>query len=272
MSHERRTDGIRVVALTGREPWHEHTVATLVESGANVVGICMADDSTGGLPLHYLRRSIRRRGIRAVAGQVAGRLVYKMLNAPTDRRNLNQIFSIHHAQDIIRDSGVAFHRTRGFGDAATVDWIRSLRPGLLIVHASQWVPHVVRELPTSGLVIGGHPGLTPHYRGAHSAFWALYNGRPQDVGFSVFHLDAGVDTGDLIRQGRIEITKGETYFSLGWRAMREIAKTQAELISDIDAGRSVPRTPHAHIPENSEYPIPGLMDYIRYRRRQRLVR
>ena len=272
MRSERRTDGTRVVTLTGSQPWHEHTVATLLDSGANVVGICIADDTTAGIPLQYLRRNIKRRGIRIVADQVAGRAVYKLLNARTDRQNLHRVFRILHAQKVIWTSGVPIHRTRNFGNAQTVDWLQSLRPDLLVVHTSQWVPRVVRELPASGLVIGGHPGLTPYYRGAHSAFWALYNGRPQDVGFSVFHLDAGIDTGDLIRQERIEVTEGDTYFSLGWRAMREIAKTQAELIADIDAGRNVPRTPHPHIPEQSEYPIPGLVDYIRYRRRQKLAR
>ncbi len=272
MSEAKRTDGIRVVTLTGSEPWHEHTIATLLDSGANVVGICMADDTTGGLPLQYLRRSIKRRGLRAVADQVAGRVVYKLLNGRADRRSLSRIFRIRHAREVIEASGVPIHRTRNFSASATVDWIKSLRPGLLVVHASQWVPRAVRKLPESGLVIGGHPGLTPHYRGAHSAFWALHNGRPQDLGFSVFHLDAGVDTGDLIRQERIQATEGETYFSLGWRAMREIARTQAELIADIDAGHSLPRTPHEHIPDASEYPIPGLLDYIRYRRRQKLAR
>jgi methionyl-tRNA formyltransferase len=124
-------------------------------------------------------------------------------------------------------------------------------------------------MPKKDIVIGGHPGLTPEYRGSHSAFWAIYNGEPEKVGCSVFWLDEGVDTGDLIVQEPIPIEPGDSYFTLGWKGMKRIAELQAKTVTDFDRGIPIRRKKHASIPAGSEYPVPTLLDYLKYRRRQR---
>jgi len=143
---------------------------------------------------------------------------------------------------------------------------------IFIVHSGYWVGKRVREIPRKKAVIGGHPGLTPNYRGSHSAFWAIYKNRPEDVGCSVFWLDAGVDTGDLVTQERIPIEEGDSYFTLCWKGMVRIAEIQAQVACELDNGTPIPRTPHKEIPPDSEFDVPTLMEYIRYRLRQKQVR
>ncbi len=60
MCRERRSSGKnRIVVLCGPRLFHLNTCATLIRSGLNVVGICVADQRTAGIPLSYLLKSIK---------------------------------------------------------------------------------------------------------------------------------------------------------------------------------------------------------------------
>jgi methionyl-tRNA formyltransferase len=130
---------------------------------------------------------------------------------------------------------------------------------------------IVKELARRGLVLGGHPGITPFYRGSHSAFWAVHNGKPEDVGCTVFLLDDGVDTGPIVRQDRISIEPGDSFMTLSWKGMKRIAELQVEALLGLDEGQDLPR--HTlPIPPDSEYQNPRLLEFLQYRLRQRVVR
>lgn len=263
----------RVVILTAGEIWHRNTCATLIAAGVNVVGICIADQQTAGLPLKYVLKSFGRRGFLTTTGQILGRIYYRLLNRSADRAAQRAIYDDKWIDETLRAYTGPIHRTGSYSAPETLEWLKSLEPDVLVVHTGYWVGKKVRELPTKGVVIGGHPGITPEYRGSHSAFWAIHNGKPEDVGCSVFWLDEGVDTGDVIAQERISIAPDDSYFTLGWKGMKRIAELQAKTVLDFDRGIPIPRHKHASIPPGSEYPVPTLLDYLRYRRRQRgLVR
>ncbi len=60
---------------------------------------------------------------------------------------------------------------------------------------------VIREPMLSLLpqpAINLHTGLTEHYRGLHSSLWALADGRPDLVGYTLHLLDSGLDTGAVV--------------------------------------------------------------------------
>lgn len=261
----------RIVILTGPHVWHRNTCATLIDAGLDVVGICIADQRTAGLPVRHVWHAIRRRGVRIVAGQILGRLAYLILNRQRDRRNLENVFDVPWIRSVLEQWDGQWHRTGRYSEERTVVWLQSLEPDVLVVHSGYWVARKVRELPKKKIVLGGHPGITPHYRGCHSAFWAIIRGEPEMVGCTVFFLSEGVDTGDVAAQERIRIEPGDTYFSLGWKGMKNIAELQARLLLDFDRGIPIPRKPHKEIPEGSEYQVPTLLDYLKYRRKQRLV-
>ena len=138
-----------------------------------------------------------------------------------------------------------------------------LRPAILLVHSQTWVSKKIRELPGLSYVIGGHPGITPRYRGSHSSFWALYNQDSENLGWTVFHLDGGVDTGDVIAQGRISPGKSDSFNVINWQAMRCIGVKQAEVIVAFDRGDPIPRKKHDSIPEGSEYSLPTFGPYCK---------
>ena len=79
-----------------------------------------------------------------------------------------------------------------------IDW-------LFIIGWSQIAHKELLDTPTFGC-IGMHPTLLPKGRGRASIPWAILKGL-NETGVTLFKLDEGVDTGDIIGQGIIPIEK-----------------------------------------------------------------
>ncbi|MBU8915087.1 methionyl-tRNA formyltransferase [Bacillus sp. FJAT-29953] len=82
-----------------------------------------------------------------------------------------------------------------------IDW-------LFIIGWSQIARKEVLETPTYGC-IGMHPTLLPLGRGRASIPWAIIKGL-KETGVTMFKLDEGVDTGDIIGQGVIALDEKTT--------------------------------------------------------------
>jgi folate-dependent phosphoribosylglycinamide formyltransferase PurN len=59
--------------------------------------------------------------------------------------------------------------------------------------------------------INTHAGITPAYRGVHGGYWALAEGRADQVGTTVHLVDGGVDTGPVIARRRFEVTPRDNF-------------------------------------------------------------
>ena len=82
-----------------------------------------------------------------------------------------------------------------------IDW-------LFIIGWSQIAKKDVLEAPSKGC-IGMHPTLLPMGRGRAAIPWAILKGLKQ-TGVTMFKLDEGVDTGDIIGQGIIDLDSNTT--------------------------------------------------------------
>ena len=261
----------RVVVLCGPNTTHKNTCATLIRSGLNVVGVCMADQRKAGLPLSYLLRSAKRKGVWPTLSRAIARLVYRIMDLGRDRAAMARIFDEPAIQQTLDDWNGPIHRTESFSAPETMEWLKAQDADVFVVHSAYWVSKQVRSLPRTGIVLGGHPGITPHYRGSHSAFWAIYFGKQQDVGCTAFLLSDGVDTGDIVAQDRIAIADGDSFITLAWKGMKRIAELQAAAITDLDRGIPLSRK-SLPVPANSEFDNPRLGEFLRYRWRQQRVR
>lgn len=99
-----------------------------------------------------------------------------------------------------------------------IDW-------LFIIGWSQIAKQEVLETPTNGC-IGMHPTLLPVGRGRAAVPWAIIKGLDK-TGVTMFKLDEGVDTGDIIGQGVIEINENTTATDL----YKKVDEMHVELIS-----------------------------------------
>jgi len=88
-------------------------------------------------------------------------------------------------------------------------------------------------------IINCHAGKLPFYRGRNILNWALINGE-SEFGITVHHVDAGIDTGDIILQKTFQINEEDDYYSLLKIAHLECAPLLIEAIGQIRTGTSKP--------------------------------
>ena len=86
-----------------------------------------------------------------------------------------------------------------------------------------------------------HLGLSPYYRGSGTNFWPLVNGAPEFVGATFMHLDAGVDTGEIIHQVRARVFPNDTPHQIGNRLIVDMVDRYAAVIRNFDRLQRMPQ-------------------------------
>jgi methionyl-tRNA formyltransferase len=120
-------------------------------------------------------------------------------------------------------------------------------PDLLVAYGCS----IVREPLISafaGRFVNLHLGLSPYYRGSGTNYWPLVNGEPEYAGATFMHLDAGVDTGEIIHQLRARIVWGDMPAQIGNRLIVDAAYACAEIIRQFP---SLPAMPPVTAPERA---------------------
>ena len=125
-------------------------------------------------------------------------------------------------------------------DKEAVDQFKTLAPELCVMaFVTDIVPMEIINFPPLG-TIQYHPSLLPLHRGPSSINWPIINGETE-TGLTIFWPDAGLDTGPVLMQKKVEIapeaTLGSIYFNklypLGVQAMIE----SVDLVRSGDAPR-----------------------------------
>jgi methionyl-tRNA formyltransferase len=83
--------------------------------------------------------------------------------------------------------------------------LASLNADLFVVVAFRMLPDVVWKMPAFG-TINLHASLLPKYRGAAPINWAIMNGE-LETGVSTFFINENIDTGAIIAQKSISLSK-----------------------------------------------------------------
>jgi len=165
---------------------------------------------------------------------------------------------------IARDAGCPLLKVADLNASTNVAKVAELRPDLILVIGwTRLLGPALLRLPRLGAV-GFHASLLPRYRGRAPVNWAIINGEPV-TGNTMFFLDEGVDTGDIIAQRRIAIAEDDTCATL----YRKVAGAAIEMLEEqLPALKSgtAPRRAQDHeratvMPRRR--PEDGLMDWRR---------
>lgn len=123
--------------------------------------------------------------------------------------------------------------------------LRDLRPDLTVTCAfGQILSQEVLDIPRLGS-INVHASLLPKYRGAAPIHWAVINGE-ETTGITTMWMDAGLDTGDMIRREEIPIGPAETTGEVH----DKLSRLGAEVL--LYTLRLVARGEAPRLPQNSE--------------------
>lgn len=119
--------------------------------------------------------------------------------------------------------------------------IRNFKPDAAFVFGSSIIKEPLLSLIPTGRFINLHLGLSPYYRGSGTNFWPFVNDEPEFVGSTLLHIDAGVDTGDIIRHVRPQFEADDTVHSAGCKVIKSSAEALSEILAALEAGRELPR-------------------------------
>jgi hypothetical protein len=157
---------------------------------------------------------------------------------------------VHAMTELRRPSGPSEASIRAIsyaGLAETIERVPSLRAlsasgrlrehdiDVILLGQSGIVPQSILEIPSLG-TLNAHPGTLPQYRGMDSAAWAVHSGDYSGVGSTLHWVDAGVDTGPLVRR-----------LPYRWRGDETLSLLQTRLYDDcirllVDATFDLHRT------------------------------
>ena len=96
-------------------------------------------------------------------------------------------------------NGIPYTKFRKIGDEQNVELLRSLAPDyIFVIGLSQIVDKRILDIPKKGC-IGFHPTPLPKFRGRAAMVWQVLLG-VHETKCSLFMLDEGMDSGDIIGQ------------------------------------------------------------------------
>jgi methionyl-tRNA formyltransferase len=116
-----------------------------------------------------------------------------------------------------------------------VEQMRQLQPDVIAICGTSIIKDQIINLPAHG-VLNLHTGLPQKYRGVSTNPWAIYNKEPEYIGSTVHFVDPGVDTGNIIYQGRPHINYEDDPETLNVKAVKLGTKMMIQAIKDIEAG------------------------------------
>jgi methionyl-tRNA formyltransferase len=154
------------------------------------------------------------------------------------------------------------HVTSKMSEPQYVEALREWKPDFgLAIGWYYMIPRVVRDLFPRG-VAGIHAALLPRYRGNAPLVWAIINGEKK-TGVTFFYFADGVDSGDIIAQQEIEISRDDTIKTVYDKATEASLAILRKYVPMIREGTA----PRILQPATDEKPYParkpedGLIDW-----------
>ena len=132
--------------------------------------------------------------------------------------------------------GVRLHRTAHINLKENVGRLRDARVDAVAVFGTSLLRNDQLFAACDGPWLNLHGGISPHYRGADSIFWALFHRDTEHVGATVHAIDRRIDAGTLIAHARPAVEIGDRELGLTCKSIALGAHVLAEAFSRLAAG------------------------------------
>ena len=134
--------------------------------------------------------------------------------------------------------GIPVYQPRRVREEDFLQVVRELAPDAAVVFAfGQILPQAFLDIPRYGC-INIHASLLPMYRGAAPIQWVIIDGQ-KETGVTIMQMDAGLDTGDMLKKLVVPIAEDETGGSLHDKLMVAGGPLLLETLQEIEAGTVV---------------------------------
>ena len=121
-----------------------------------------------------------------------------------------------------------------------IETIKNLRPDLIVVIAyGKIIPQEILDIPKYSC-INVHASLLPKYRGAACLNAPILNG-DLETGITIMQMEAGLDTGPILRQAKIKLTDTENLENVHDKLSLLGAELLASTLREFIAGEIKPQ-------------------------------
>jgi hypothetical protein len=236
----------------------------LVDSG-KVSAVILQRPMNTRAKVALLRRRLSRHGLFRVVNELLFQVYYRIFLRGRDER-LRRLLDLGASQArATLATRVDIFDVDSLNSPESQALLRRLAPDLVVMASRELIRPDVLKLARLGF-IGCHPGILPDFRGAYASFWAMYEGRPDKIGLSVYLATAGIDTGPLIAERVVPPRFGVQHFKV--ESERLILEGTTELLGAIEqAERGTLKTYTKPDTAGPLYSLVGLTDYFKAARR-----
>lgn len=173
------------------------------------------------------KNRIKKTGFVPVMGQVLfSTLVVPFLKLQSKKRKASLVnkYGLNN-HDFDSDKTVS---VSSVNDEVCLKTINLLQPDIIVVNGTRIISKKILQ-STNAIFINMHVGITPYYRGSHGGYWALRNKDAANFGTTIHLIDAGIDTGAIIKQVFVKPDKPDNFAtypvlqaSVGIDALKEV--------------------------------------------------
>ncbi len=171
--------------------------------------------------------------------QEAGHEIALVVTQPDKPKGRSGKLSASEVKTAAQQMGLSIFQPEKIREEAAIKQLQQIQADVFVVAAfGQILPKEVLALPAKGCV-NIHASLLPKYRGASPIQEAILKGE-EETGVTIMQMDIGCDTGDILMQEALPITKQDTGGSLFERLSNLGARMIVKALSDLEQDAIVP--------------------------------
>jgi methionyl-tRNA formyltransferase len=157
--------------------------------------------------IKFFKHRIKKLGFLKVLDQLFFILFVNSVLNVISKKRIREIISKYNLSlsPIPKDK---ITRVKNINHASSINLLKSFNVDCIILSGTRIISNNLISSVKVDL-INIHAGITPNYRGVFGAYWAFVNNEKNIAGVTLHKVDKGVDTGEIIGQEIIEITKSD---------------------------------------------------------------
>lgn len=204
-----------------------------------------------------LRMRILKTGLIKSVGQVLFVAVYRTLRRASNKRVKTIMQSNNLSKDCYKD--LVVRKVESVNNAEFQAWLREQHPQAVVINGTRILSERTINLIKCP-ILNVHCGITPRYRGVHGGYWALYNNDSKNFGVTVHSVDKGVDTGSILSQRHIAISRFDNISTYPLLQHAAAMPCLTEIIQNILDGKIL--HPKTNSMESKQWFHPTLWTYL----------
>lgn len=165
--------------------------------------------------------------------------VAAVVTQPDKPKGRGKALQFPPVKEVAVEADIPVYQPRRVRDEEFIRTLQKIEADAIVVVAfGQIIPEEILNMKKYGC-INVHASLLPKYRGAAPIQWAVIEGE-KESGVTTMQMDAGLDTGDMLKKVVVPLDEKETGGSLFEKLSEAGAKLLAETLKGLEEGSIQP--------------------------------